>query len=111
MAKQTRTGSGVLELESKGFGFLRQPQGNYARRSGDPFVPRDLISRFGLRVGVLVEGPLGAARKHNGVALADVTSINEKPAEEYIECPTVDSMTVIDPEDQLRLEHEGGRFP
>lgn len=107
MEKQARIGSGVLELEPKGFGFLRQPERDYARRSGDPFVPRDLINRFGLRPGVLVEGPLGAARKHNGVALADVTSINEKPAEEYIECPRADSMTVIDPEDRLRLEYEG----
>ena len=40
------TGTGVLELHSKGHGFLRDPKKHYAVKPLDPYVPLDLIRHF-----------------------------------------------------------------
>ena len=49
---------GVLELHSKGYGFLRAISRNFAAQPGDAYVPAPLISRHSLREGLLLSGPL-----------------------------------------------------
>ena len=49
---------GVLELHPKGYGFLRGIARNFAAQPGDAYVPTPLISRYSLREGLLLSGPL-----------------------------------------------------
>src|SRR3954471_14742487 len=49
-------GHGVLELNPKGFGFLRSPKHNYAAQPADVYVPAPLVDKFRLREGLLIAG-------------------------------------------------------
>ena len=53
---------GVLELHPKGYGFLRNAARNFAAQPGDAYVSAQLISKHGLREGLLLAGPVEAAR-------------------------------------------------
>ena len=48
--------SGILELDPRGFGFVRTPSLTLARKPSDPFVPPSLTAGLGLRAGVSLEG-------------------------------------------------------
>ena len=56
---------GVLELHAKGHGFLRDAKAQYRARPADPYVSAQLVGRYRLREGLLVEGAVGAGR-HGG---------------------------------------------
>ena len=62
MVRDPHSIQGVLELHPKGFGFLRNAARNYIAQQADPYVPAPLIQRLGLREGLLLTGPLEAAR-------------------------------------------------
>ncbi|NKB16695.1 MAG: transcription termination factor Rho, partial [Sphingomonadales bacterium] len=58
-AKDTEIiGTGVVEVLSDGFGFLRSPQSNYLPGPDDIYISPQLIRRFGLRTGDTVEGEI-----------------------------------------------------
>ena len=94
---------GVLELNPKGFGFLRAPAAQYLPKPGDPYVHANLIKKFGLREGVMLSGPLENASRGNGPRLLDVTSI-EGLAPDKFPRRDFDSLTPIDPHEPFHLE-------
>ena len=51
-------GSGVLEVLSDGFGFLRAPESNYLPGPDDIYVSPSQVRRFELRTGDTVEGEI-----------------------------------------------------
>src|SRR5580704_3378982 len=73
-AEQVLT-QGVLELHPKGFGFLRNPARHYTAQPSDPYVPAPLVTRFSLREGLLVSGPVEPPRKGNGPRLTGIEHI------------------------------------
>src|SRR5829696_7904224 len=76
-------GHGVLELHPKGFGFLRNPKTMYVAHPTDPYVPGQLIDRFGLREGVLISGPTEATRGGTGPRLTGVEQIEGRGPKEF----------------------------
>ena len=54
MARNNPPAQGVLELHSKGHGFLRNPARNYAPQHDDAFVPGMLLQKHKLRQGLLL---------------------------------------------------------
>ena len=52
------TASGVLEVISDGFGFLRSSDYNYMSSPDDIYVSQSQIRLFGLKTGDVVEGPI-----------------------------------------------------
>ncbi len=98
------TGTGVLELHSKGHGFLRDPKKHYAVKPLDPYVPLDLIRHFKLRQGVSVSGPLGPPQR--GLAaprLINLDTIEGLDPKEY-KPRNWDELTAVDPTRWLNLE-------
>ncbi|MEO0448228.1 MAG: hypothetical protein AAF191_19340, partial [Verrucomicrobiota bacterium] len=49
-------GSGLLEVSSKGFGFLRQPDSNFNQAPNDIFVTPEMVRGYGLRDGMWLQG-------------------------------------------------------
>src|SRR5436305_1838022 len=96
---------GVLELHPKGYGFLRNPARNYTAQPADPYVPNPLINRLGLREGLLLAGPVEAAKKGAGPRLARVEQIEGQKPEQY-KVRNFDDLTPIDPHEQIKLETE-----
>jgi transcription termination factor Rho len=103
-----KTAEGVLEMHGKGgYGFLRNAARNYAPQGGDVSVPGPLLSRFGLREGLHISGPLESPRHNSGPRLAKIEFVEGQPVEQY-RSRKFDDLTPIDPHEQIVLETEGG---
>ena len=105
---QLREGSGVLELHPSGYGFMRDPKANYVRQLTDPFVPGNMIDRFGLREGVQLEGMVQPGRRGQGPRLRELTSVDGIPPEDFLNVKTFDQLTPITPDQWLQLEMPDG---
>ncbi|MCC7425126.1 MAG: transcription termination factor Rho [Planctomycetaceae bacterium] len=100
----TGTYDGVLELHSKGFGFLRDPKKNYFAQDADPFVPAQLIEKYKLREGVLIHGGIGPGVRGQGPRLRTVETIDGRTPEEYALIKDFDELTPINPFEHIKLE-------
>ena len=74
-------GTGVLEVLSDGFGFLRAPESNYLPGPDDIYISPSQVRRFSLRTGDTVEGEIrGPKDGERYFALLKVESINFEDA-------------------------------
>jgi transcription termination factor Rho len=105
--------SGVLQVNEKGFGFLRHPESNYLPSQKDVFVPRALIQKFHLREGVQLlgatgpsdngRGGLGARGRVQSDQLTSIELINGIEPDQYVRVPEFTKLTSVDPTERLEL--------
>jgi transcription termination factor Rho len=98
------TFEGVLELHSRGYGFLREPKKNYVAEDSNPFVSSSLIEKYKLREGVLIRGEVGMGSRNQGPRLSEVELIDGFTPDEYADVKIFDTLTAINPFEQIRLE-------
>ena len=102
--------TGVLELNPKGHGYLRDPKRNYRVSTDDVYVGGPILSRFKLRQGARLTGTIEPAQtKGQGPKLAELTEIEGIAPETYFGRAGFDDLTAIDPHEVIRLEF--GREP
>jgi transcription termination factor Rho len=109
MSRDDQSTQGVLEMHPKGYGFLRNAARNYVAQQADPYVPAPFIQKLGLREGLLLAGPVDAARKGTGPRLASVEAVEGQPTEQY-RPRKFDDLTPIDPHEAIRLETDPDRL-
>jgi transcription termination factor Rho len=105
--------TGVLQINEKGFGFLRHAESNYLPSPKDVFVPRTLIQHFRLREGVQLAGTAsptddgrggrGARGRSQSDQLTSVELINGTDPDQYSRMPEFTKLTSIDPTERLEL--------
>jgi transcription termination factor Rho len=99
--------SGVLQVNEKGFGFLRHPESNYLPGPRDVFVPRGLIQQYSLREGVHIVGASAPSKDARGRPQADqltgIESVNGITPDEYRRAPEFTKLTSVDPVERLEL--------
>jgi len=98
------TFEGVLELHHRGYGFLRDPKRNYAAEDSNPFVSSSLVEKYKLRQGVLIRGDVGQGTRNQGPRLRDIELIDGFTPEEYANVRHFDTLTAINPFEQIKLE-------
>lgn len=98
------TYEGVLELHNRGYGFMRDPKKNYAAEDCNPFVSSSLVEKYGLREGVLIRGDVGNGTRNQGPRLREVELIDGYTPEAYADVKIFDTLTAINPFEQIRLE-------
>jgi len=97
--------SGVLEILSDGFGFLRSPDANYLPGPDDIYVSPSQIRRFGLRNGDTVHGAVRGPREgERYFALLKVDTINFEDPEAVSTKVLFDNLTPLYPEERLHME-------
>ena len=94
----------MLELHHRGYGFLRDPKKNYAAEDSNPFVSSSLVEKYKLREGVLIRGDVGMGTRNQGPRLREVELIDGYTPEKYAEIKVFDTLTAINPFEQIRLE-------
>ena len=95
--------SGVLDLMSDGYGFLRQS----GRRPGqnDVYVSQTQVRRFGLRTGDLVLGQVRAAKEgERFFGMTRVETVNGLDPDLARRRPKFEDLTPIFPDKQITLE-------
>ncbi|MCS6879811.1 MAG: transcription termination factor Rho [Oscillochloridaceae bacterium] len=101
----TALGSGILEIGSEGFGFLRGPR--LLPGPDDVYVAQSQIRRFGLRTGDHITGRVRPPREGERYpSLLWVEKVNDVPTEEAQKRPVFERLTPVHPFQQLVLATE-----
>ncbi|MGW0336748.1 transcription termination factor Rho [Streptomyces sp. NPDC003011] len=93
-----RAATGVLDIDAHGKGYLRSPA--LLPSPTDLQVPPQLVRRYGLRKGDLVDGVRGTQR-----ALTEIARINGRGPQEQRTRRHFRDLTPLHPRERLRLEH------
>jgi transcription termination factor Rho len=96
--------TGVLELHPKGYGFLRSADNDYGARETDAFVSSSFVEKHNLREGIMLTGEIGPGTRGQGPRLLSITSIDGGTVEEYEKRKHFDTLTAINPFEQIKLE-------
>ncbi|MDR3235071.1 MAG: transcription termination factor Rho [Planctomycetaceae bacterium] len=96
--------TGILELHPNGYGFLRDPSNDYTRIITDPFVPGNMIERYGFREGVSLTTLVQPGTRTQGPRVREIISVAGENPDDYINIKPFDDKTPINPEEWLRLE-------
>jgi len=102
--KKMEEAAGYLDLNSKGFGFLRQLERGFEPSPSDVFVEAGMIKNFRLRQGSFVEGLASNGPKRKSARLVAVNLIDGKDADEYAHFPEFTSLTSVNPFERLRID-------
>ncbi|MEM7047226.1 MAG: transcription termination factor Rho [Pseudomonadota bacterium] len=98
-------GSGVIEVLSDGFGFLRSSDSNYLPGPDDIYVSPTQVRRYGLRTGDLVDGQIHAPKDNERYfALYKIESINKDEVESARHRLHFDNCTPLYPDQSLQME-------
>ncbi|HWR90694.1 MAG TPA: transcription termination factor Rho [Dissulfurispiraceae bacterium] len=104
-------GSGVLEILSDGFGFLRSPDYSYLPSPDDIYISPSQIRRFTLRTGDFVSGQIRPPKENERYfALLKVETINDDTPESNVTRPLFDNLTPYYPTRKINLEYEAADF-
>ena len=95
---------GVLELTSRGAGFLRRREAAYLPADGDVHVPERLIRDLRLRVGDEIAGDTGSAGRGRNPALTRVTAVNGRDPGTLAQRPDFARLSAVHPNERLTLE-------
>ncbi len=96
------TFKGILELDGHRGGRLREYSLLLDKQQSDPSVGNDLISRWKLREGSLIEAAL-AGNGHGSAKVASLISVNGLPPAEWATKEEYSKLTAVDPNERLRL--------
>ena len=101
------TVSGILEVMSDGFGFIRSA--NYLPGENDIYVAPAQIRRFGLKTGDIITGNTKIkSEKEKFSALLYLTAINGLRPSDAMKRKNFEDMTPIFPNERIYLERKGG---
>ncbi len=96
--------SGVLDIMSEGYGFLRTE--GYLPSEHDVYVGLALIRRNGLRKGDYVKGQVRPARENEKyAALQRIDTVNDVAVDELGRRPRFADLTPVYPDERLLMEH------
>lgn len=102
-----QTATGVLQINEKGFGFLRDAAHNYRPGPKDVFVSRNLIQKHSLREGVMISGTSGPSEDARGRRqadqLTDIEQVNGLAPDDYARLTEFSKLTSVDPTERLEL--------
>ncbi len=98
--------TGILEITSEGYGFLRAIDENFSGSQNDAYVSSTQIRRFALRNGDIVTGQVRSPKdQEKYYALLKIEAINYQSPEEMKNRPLFDNLTPLFPTEQIRLEY------
>ncbi|HWL08436.1 MAG TPA: transcription termination factor Rho, partial [Planctomicrobium sp.] len=103
-AATSGTIEGVLELHPKGYGFLRAGENDYGARETDAFISSSFVEKHHLREGIKLKGEIGPGTRGQGPRLLSIESIDGGPVEDYEKLKHFDTLTAINPFEQIKLE-------
>jgi transcription termination factor Rho len=99
---------GLLELASKGFGFLRIPGKNFEQARDDVFVTPETIRKYNLRLGQWIHGLYQEGPR--GPQLVEITGVNGMQPEEASKLPHFDELKAVNPIRRISFETTPERF-
>lgn len=102
------TASGLLEVSQEGYGFLRSSDYNYFPSPDDIYVPADMIKRWHLKTGDVIEGSIRPPKGNEKYfLLQNILLVNGRHPKENLDRVSFDMLTPLFPEEKFKLESQG----
>lgn len=102
------TASGLLEVSQEGYGFLRSSDYNYFPSPDDIYVPIDIIKKWHLKTGDVVEGSIRPPKgSEKYFLLQNILLVNGRHPKDNLDRVSFDMLTPLFPEDKFKLESQG----
>ncbi|MFR9166438.1 MAG: transcription termination factor Rho [Dysgonomonas sp.] len=96
--------TGVLEIMSEGYGFLRSSDYNYMSSPDDIYISQSQIRLFGLKTGDIVEGPIRPPKEgEKFFPLVKVDKINGRYPEDVRDRVPFDHLKPLFPNEKFQL--------
>ncbi len=95
--------SGILEIDSRRFGFVRTPSLTMKQSSTDVFVPPALVAKNNLRTGSFLEGT-AEEKKNKSPEATSIEKVNGLSTEEWIKVKEFSQHEVVSPDEVVKLE-------
>ena len=103
-------GSGVLEVLSEGYGFLRSPDYNYLPAVDDIYVSPSQIRKWGLKSGDTISGTIRPPKDgERYFAILKIDQLNFNPPEKSREKNLFDNLTPLYPQESFSFGMEAYR--
>ncbi len=100
--------TGLLEITTKGFGFIRTAENDWAPSDAAIYVPADIINELRLRPFVQLTGM--AQRYERGHQLISVQKVNGQDPAEAAANPHFEDLKAVNPTHRLSFETTPARF-
>lgn len=94
--------SGIVELNPKGYGFIRKFDHEFTKSPKDPFMTPDQVRFFNIKPGLFIKGELDQDQKGN-LRVATIDEINGKPFDNWLKAPRFELQRPIMPIEQIKL--------
>lgn len=99
--------TGVLEMMSDGFGFLRSADYNYMPSPDDIYISPNQVKTYGLKTGDTVRGAIRPPKEgEKYFALTKVEAINGKNPADVRDRVAFEHLTPLFPDEQLKLSNQ-----
>lgn len=95
--------SGILEIDSRRFGFVRALSPTLKQSSHDVFLPPALISKNNLRTGAFVEGT-AEEKKGKSPEAKEIDKVNGLLQHDWIKVKEFAAHEVVSPNEAIKLE-------
>ena len=104
-------GSGVLDVLSDNYGFLRSPDYNYLPGSDDIYVSSSQIRKYGFRKGDSITGTIRPPREgEKYFALLKPETLNFSSLDKQKDRILFDNLTPLYPNSKINLEHKPNEY-
>lgn len=100
--KPAGTYTGVVELNEKGYGFLRKLSHDFAKSSKDPFIHVNMVRMMYLKPGLVLDCEI-EEDVHGNLRVASVNSVNGESLEKWTLARRFELQTPIMPVEQIKL--------
>ncbi|AXJ00203.1 transcription termination factor Rho [Cyclonatronum proteinivorum] len=104
-SKPAGTYSGVLEINEKGYGFLRKLNHEFTQKESDPFVHVNMVHMLYLKPGLVLDCELEEDNKGNR-RVTEILQINGRPIKDWTLAKRFELQTPIMPVSQIKLSHK-----
>lgn len=102
------TARGLLEVSQEGYGFLRSSDYNYFPSPDDIYVPADIIKKWHLKTGDVIEGSIRPPKGNEKYfLLQNILLVNGRHPKDNLDRVSFDMLTPLFPEDKFKLESQG----
>ena len=102
------TASGLLEVSQEGYGFLRSSDYNCFPSPDDIYVPADMIKKWHLKTGDVIEGSIRPPKGNEKYfLLQNILLVNGRHPKENLDRVSFDMLTPLFPEEKFKLESQG----
>lgn len=103
--QQTRIGgryNGILEINQKGYGFIRRIDFEFSYDPKDPFLKPEEVKHYDLRSGLILEGEFEQDQSGNR-HVHNIDRINGRPASDWQKVNRFELQTPIMPNEYIQL--------